>query len=91
VALSTSILFGTSLLAGASFIFGVADGQHRRVWWLIPTFWLTCHGIFHIWEVMVGICGPEALLVDFFGVSFPALLGIGLCFHAYKGRLQGQT
>ena len=79
------------VLAGSCFLFGLRDLQHRIVWWFIPTVWLTCHSMFHIWEVAVGICGPEALLVDFMGVTLPSLLGLALCVYAYRQSADKKT
>jgi hypothetical protein len=68
------------VLIGAAFSYGAFYAQHRLLLWLMPTAWLTAHAAFHIWEVIVGICGPEALIVDFAGVTLPALLGMGLIY-----------
>ena len=72
------------MLIGGAYVLGAIYVKHRFVLWLAPTAWLLGHGLFHGWEVLVGICGPEALLVDFGGVTLPALLGIGLVYVAWK-------
>ncbi len=72
------------LLIGAAFICGVMYAKHRLALWLMPTAWLTGHAIFHVWEVLVGICEPEALIVDFGGVTVPSLVGLGLIYASYK-------
>lgn len=72
------------MLIGAAFIYGAMYAKHRLVLWLMPTAWLTGHAIFHVWEVLVGICGPESLIVDFGGVTLPALLGLGLIYASYR-------
>lgn len=68
------------ILVGAAFIYRVVYVQHRVQLWLLPTAWLVLHAIFHVWEVIVGICGPESLVEDFAGVTFPALLAAGLTY-----------
>ena len=72
------------MLIGAAFIYGAVYIKHRLIFWLVPTAWLVSHAIFHVWEVLVGICEPEALIVDFGGVTLPALLGLGLIYASYR-------
>lgn len=74
------------LLGGAAFIYGAIYTHNRVLLWLAPTAWLSAHAIFHVWEVIVGICGPEALIVDFGGVTFPALLGIALIYGSHRAE-----
>ncbi|UTV29534.1 hypothetical protein [Photobacterium atrarenae] len=74
------------MLIGVAFIWGAMYTQHRRVLWVMPTAWLASHAIFHFWEVWVGICGPEFLVIDFGGVTLPALLGIWLVYTCNKGQ-----
>ena len=74
------------ILAGVAFIYGAVYVKHRLMLWLFPTAWLTLHAIFHIWEVIVGICGPESLIEDFGGVTLPALIGMGLIFKSYRSQ-----
>jgi len=71
-------------LIGAAFILGAIDTKHSLTLWLMPTAWLTGHAIFHVWEVFVGICGPEFLIIDFGGVTLPALLALWLIYTRYK-------
>ena len=75
------------LLIGAAFIYGAIYTRHQLLLWIIPTAWLTLHAIFHIWEVMVGICGPASLIEDFVGVTVPALLGSALVYNSYRVRV----
>lgn len=75
------------MLAGAAFIYGSVYTRHRLTLWLMPTAWLVCHAIFHIWEVVVGICGPESLVEDFAGVTLPALLALGLIYGSYRAQV----
>jgi len=72
------------MLIGAAFIYGAMYAKHRLLLWLVPTAWLLSHAILHVWEVVVGICGPESLIVDFGGVTLPALLGLGLVYASYR-------
>ena len=74
------------MLGGAAFVYGSVYTKHSLLLWLMPTAWLVSHAIFHVWEVMVGICGPESLIEDFGGVTLPALLGLGLLFVNYRAQ-----
>lgn len=74
------------VLIGAAFIYGSVYTEHRLQLWLLPTAWLTIHAVFHIWEVFVGICGPESLIEDFGGVTLPALLALGLTYGSYRDQ-----
>lgn len=74
------------LLGGAAFIYGSLYTKPRLTLWMLPTAWLTLHAVFHVWEVAVGICGPESLVEDFAGVTLPALLGLGLVYHSYNAQ-----
>ncbi len=71
-------------LMGAAFIYGAVYPRHRTQLWFLPTAWLGFHALFHVWEVVVGICGPEALIEDFAGVTVPALLALALLYHSYR-------
>ncbi|MCP5184263.1 MAG: hypothetical protein H6993_09890 [Pseudomonadales bacterium] len=75
------------LLMGAAFIAGAVYDSYRRQLWLLPALWLVCHALFHIWEVVVGICGPASLVEDFAGVTLPALLAVGLVLGS-RGALR---
>lgn len=66
------------VLLGAAFVAGAARPRDRTLLWGGATIWLCGHALFHVWEVLVGICGPLALVRDFGAVSMPALIGIGL-------------
>jgi len=74
------------VLLGGAFLTGAARPEFRVVLWSAAAFWLTCHALFHVWEVLVGICGPSALVRDFAAVSLPALLAIGLALWAVADR-----
>ena len=61
--------------------------EDRRIeLWAAATLWLIAHALFHIWEVIVGICSPSVLLRDFAGVSLPALFGIAVTAWACSRR-----
>ncbi|MBD1583712.1 hypothetical protein [Pseudoalteromonas sp. S16_S37] len=72
-------------LIGTAFIYGAFYVRYRLQLWLIPAAWLVSHGIFHIWEIWVGICGPEFFVIDFAGVTLPAFLSVCLVCMSYKG------
>lgn len=72
------------MLIGAAFVCGALYPRQRLPLWAVPTAWLVGHALFHIWEVLVGICGPASLLEDFAGVTLPALLALGLLCHGTK-------
>ncbi len=74
------------MLIGMAFTYGAIYAKHRLVLWMLPTAWLVCHAVFHVWEVVVGICGPESLIEDFGGVTFPALLSLALLYGSYRDR-----
>jgi hypothetical protein len=57
--------------------------MYRTVAWGAAAVWLSCHALFHFWEVAVGICGSPALLRDFPAVTLPALLAVAITVHAY--------
>ena len=77
------------LLMGAAFIYGALYTKYRFQLWLFPAAWLVCHAVFHVWEVMVGICGPQSLVEDFAGVTLPALLAVGLILGSRKAGSVG--
>ena len=64
------------LFLGIAFIVGWLRPTERLILWGVATLWLIAHAVFHLWEVVVGICGPSALLRDFAAVSLPAIIGI---------------
>ena len=76
-------------LIGGAFVVGAVRRAQRVLCWGLPTAWLGGHALFHVWEVAVGICGPEALVVDFGGVTLPALLGALLVWRAATERAHG--
>jgi hypothetical protein len=72
------------LLIGFAFAAGPFRPRERVMLWLAPTLWLAGHAIFHLWEVAVGICGPDAIPRDFPGVTVPALIGLALTLLAWR-------
>lgn len=74
------------LFLGAAFLIGAARRGYRVVLWGGAALWLSCHALFHFWEVAVGICGASALARDFPAVTLPALLALGLTFWAHRER-----
>ena len=79
------------LLLGAAFLIGAARLKYRVVLWAVATLWLSCHALFHFWEVAAGICGPSALARDFAAVTLPALIGAVLTFWAVRDRDAGRA
>ena len=71
-------------LMGAAFVYGAVYQENRFQLWLVPVAWLVLHAIFHVWEVAVGICGPESLVEDFAGVTLPALIAMALLYVSYR-------
>lgn len=74
------------MLIGTTFVCAAIYPKHRLILCLMPTAWLLGHAIFHLWEVLVGICGPASLIEDFAGVTLPALLALGLVCHSGRGQ-----
>lgn len=72
------------ILIGSGFAAGIRFVEQRVVLWLLPTLWLTGHALFHLWEILVGVCGPAAVIEDFMGVTLPAMLGGWLVFMARR-------
>lgn len=74
------------LLMGVGFAGGIAWRDHRTILWAAASTWLIGHAIFHVWEVVVGICSPSALIQDFVGVILVALLAAALAFWSRRGH-----
>ena len=79
------------LLSGAAYIYGALHASSRVLLWVVPTAWFVAHGIFHIWEVLVGICGPASLLEDFGGVYLTAMIGVLLIFLERRQRSKAEN
>jgi hypothetical protein len=56
----------------------------RVTLWGAAALWLAGHALFHVWEVAVGICGPDALARDFLDVSLPAIIAASLAVWAAR-------
>ena len=82
------MLIGGVLIYGALYT-SVLYKKHRFLLWLMPIACLVSHALFHVWEVVAGLSGPETLLVDFAGVILPAIVGMGLLYGSYKSSRKG--
>jgi hypothetical protein len=71
---------------GLCFVIGARREKYRAVLWSIGTIWLAAHGVFHIWEVAVGICGPGDLLVASPSVLLPPVIGATMSGWAHYAR-----
>lgn len=71
---------------GACFVIGGKRENGRAMLWGIGTVWLAAHGIFHIWEVTVGICGPRNLLIASPSVLLPPAIGAAMSAWAFLNR-----
>lgn len=69
---------------GLCLIGGAAMPAQRAFLWGIGTIWLAAHALFHIWEVAVGICGPEKLLIDFPAVLLPPAITAFMTLWAFR-------
>ena len=74
-------------LTGFGLIMGAVRPQQRLGYWWAPALWLAGHALFHVWEVLAGLCGPASLVQDFAGVTLPALIALALLFHARRARI----
>lgn len=74
------------LLVGLAFLVGAAKAEARAWLWGSAAFWLTGHALFHVWEVLAGLCGSGALVRDFPLVSLPAILALALAGWAFANR-----
>ncbi|NIJ21646.1 hypothetical protein FHS95_003349 [Sphingomonas naasensis] len=74
------------LFLGAAFLIGARRPDYRVVLWGAAALWLSCHALFHFWEVAAGICGSSALVRDFPAVTLPALIAAGLTLWAIRDR-----
>lgn len=71
-------------LTGIGLILGAVQPSQRVGYWWAPALWLVGHALFHVWEVLAGICGPASLLQDFAGVMLPALIAVALLMYARR-------
>ena len=75
------------LLAGAAMFAGMVRPAQRALLWGAAAGWLLSHALFHLWEVAAGICGPEAIVRDFLGVTLPGLLAAVLTLRELRRGL----
>ena len=71
-------------LVGLAFLAGLVTPRNRALLWSAATAWLVCHASLHLWQVAVGISDHSALARDFPAVTLPALLGLLICFWAFR-------
>ncbi|WP_407529477.1 hypothetical protein [Methylobacterium oryzisoli] len=74
------------VLLGGAMLAGVVRRAMRIVLWGAVAVWLGGHALFHVWEVLVGICAPSALARDFPAVSLPAIIAAALVLWAARER-----
>jgi hypothetical protein len=79
------------LFVGTSLHVGAFRPQHRVLLWTAATLWLWGHALFHLWEVAVGICGPDAIARDFPAVTLPAILTALLSLWAIADASKART
>ncbi|WP_419953600.1 hypothetical protein [Methylobacterium sp.] len=72
------------VLIGSGFVYGVVRPGSRVLLWTMGATWLSGHALFHVWEVAVGICGPEVLPRDFPAVTLPALIAVALSIWSFR-------
>lgn len=77
------------MIIGGALLGGVLRREFSVMLWGTAALWLSGHAIFHVWEVMAGICGPETLIGDFPAVTLPALISLGLTVWAWRNPAQG--
>ena len=72
------------MIIGGALLGGVLRREFSVMLWGTTALWLSSHAVFHVWEVMAGLCGPETLITDFPAVSLPALISVGLTVWAWR-------
>ena len=70
------------MVTGAGLIIGARMEQWRIPLWGVAGAWHGGHALFHVWEVVAGLCTPWALAQDFLGVTVPGLLLITMAVAA---------
>ena len=73
-----------SALIGAALIAGALRPAQRAVLWSLAAAGLGGHAVLHLVEVAAGICGPDAIVRDFPGVTLPALIAAALAASALR-------
>ncbi len=74
----------TFLLVAVALLVGVSKPGTRVALWAAAALWLAGHALFHLWAVVAGICGPDALMRDFAAVTLPAVLAGALAIWAWR-------
>jgi len=72
------------VFTGLAVAAGVVWPSQRLGLWCTAAAWHTAHALFHVWEVVVGICTPDALARDFAGVTLPAIIACVLVWWAKR-------
>lgn len=72
------------MIIGGALLGGILRREYSVMLWGTTALWLSGHAVFHVWEVMVGLCGPETLIGDFPAVTLPALITLGLTTWAWR-------
>jgi hypothetical protein len=75
------------MIIGAALLAGAVRREHSVMLWGAAGLWLSGHAVFHVWEVMAGLCGFETLIGDFPAVTLPALIALGLTAWAWRHPL----
>ena len=77
------------LVTGFGFMVGAFYAVYRIALWVAGAAWHAGHALFHVWEVVAGLCGPVALTQDFAGVTLPAILAVVISVLALRQRQRG--
>lgn len=72
------------VLTATAMLVGVVRADMRIALWGASGLWLAGHALFHLWEVAVGICGPDAIVRDLPAVTLPALITLTLAVWAWR-------
>lgn len=72
------------LLVGLAFGVGLRRPDYRTVLWTMASFWLGAHAGLHLWEGMIGIFAPGAIVLDIPTVYLPAIVSAILVTWAIK-------
>ena len=72
------------LVTGVGFMVGALYAAYRVALWAIGAAWHLGHALFHVWEVLAGLCGPAALTQDFAGVLLPGVLALLIAVLAWR-------
>ena len=74
--------------SGMILLYAAADPARRWRAMIVGGLWLTLHGLLHIYEVAVGICGPATFWADAPAVlGQPALVTAALAILKFRARI----